>query len=216
VWVGFSADVRLVPEKTILTMRLVGGHPVLDLVNTVDARRGRWGPDLLAGYGDALLWAERVGLVGPAEVGAVTMKSNDRSAADRALARIVAARERLYEILLAEAEGRSPTGDDHAWLAELVRQAAACRTLSPDADGRFSWTWCDDMPDAILHRVAFAAAELLTNRNRRRITVCAGLNCGWLFLDRSRAGRRRWCSEEGCGSHSRIRRFRSKSPSEIA
>ena len=43
--------------RSIANMRIVGGHPALDLVNTVGSRRGRIGADYLATYGDLLLWA---------------------------------------------------------------------------------------------------------------------------------------------------------------
>ncbi|WP_420820664.1 CGNR zinc finger domain-containing protein [Rhizobium tubonense] len=31
--------------------------------------------------------------------------------------------------------------------------------------------------------------------------ACQGRNCGWLFLDQSCGGPRRWCSDKTCGSH---------------
>ncbi len=45
---------------------------------------------------------------------------------------------------------------------------------------------------------------------RRAVRECLGVNCGWLFLDRSRGGRRRWCSDETCGTRSRVERFRAR------
>ena len=50
-------------RKTIADISLLGGHPALDFVNTVDAWRDRWGPDFLATYDDLVVWAERVGLI---------------------------------------------------------------------------------------------------------------------------------------------------------
>ncbi|WP_310218026.1 CGNR zinc finger domain-containing protein [Neorhizobium sp. 2083] len=39
---------------------------------------------------------------------------------------------------------------------------------------------------------------------------CTGDNCGWLFIDHSKSGRRRWCSDATCGSLARVKRFRSR------
>ncbi|MGO4135948.1 CGNR zinc finger domain-containing protein [Rhizobium brockwellii] len=39
--------------------------------------------------------------------------------------------------------------------------------------------------------------------------ACQGPNCGWLFLDQSRGGHRRLCSDKTCGSHARVRKFRA-------
>ncbi len=50
---------RLFPGMGTSTvdMRFSGGHPALDLANTVDSRRGRWGPDLLRSFEDLLILA---------------------------------------------------------------------------------------------------------------------------------------------------------------
>ncbi|WP_246713898.1 CGNR zinc finger domain-containing protein [Rhizobium leguminosarum] len=32
---------------------------------------------------------------------------------------------------------------------------------------------------------------------------------GWLILDESRGGHRRWWSDNTCGSHARVRKFRA-------
>lgn len=86
----------------------------------------------------------------------------------------------------------------------------AFRVLVPEPDG-FAWRWSGDSLDAVAHRVALAAAELLVQRaDRRRVRECPGPNCGWLFIDTSRGGQRRWCSDESCGTPARVRRFRAK------
>ena len=60
----------------------------------------------------------------------------------------------------------------------------------------------------MLWPIVTSAVELLTSPEARRVKVCPGLgDCGWLFLDTSKSGRRRWCSMEGCGSRSKMRRY---------
>ena len=55
--------------------------------------------------------------------------------------------------------------------------------------------------------VAESAADLLTDGTLGRIKECPGAgDCGWLFYDTSRNGRRRWCGMEGCGSRVKMRR----------
>lgn len=194
--------------KTIQTMRLVGGHPALDLINTVDAREGRWGPDLLVDRAAALRWAQRAGLLSPDEIDRLFIEEGS-SRPDGELLRLVEARELLYRLFLAEAERHRPNPTDIHRFERLVQMAHAHRSLLFTDDGRSSWLWSNNDSDTVLHRVVLSAADLLTDVSRRRVSVCRGQNCGWLFLDRSRAGNRRWCSDEGCGSHSRVRKFRS-------
>jgi len=52
--------------------------------------------------------------------------------------------------------------------------------------------------------VALSALSLLEPRNRARIRVCG--NCGWLYLDRSRNGSRKWCDMSVCGNRQKARR----------
>jgi predicted RNA-binding Zn ribbon-like protein len=52
--------------------------------------------------------------------------------------------------------------------------------------------------------VVLAASELLTSDEMARVKRCPG--CGWLFLDTSRNGMRRWCSMEDCGSEAKSKR----------
>jgi len=54
--------------------------------------------------------------------------------------------------------------------------------------------------------VARSAAELLTSQKLGRVKVCAGEGCGWIFLDESRNGSRRWCDSRDCGNRERVRR----------
>jgi len=198
--------------KTVADIRLLGGHPALDFVNTVDAWRDRWGPDFLTSYADLAAWAQRAGVI-DARIGRRLRASagKDPAAAAEALDRARALRRTLHALFLAEAGGEPPARSDAAALDAAAREAAAHRVLTYRS-GAFAWQWRDDDDlDAVTRRVAAAAAELLTARTGRRpVRECPGRNCGWLFLDTSRGGRRRWCSDETCGSHARVLRFRRK------
>ena len=51
----------------------------------------------------------------------------------------------------------------------------------------------------------FGAAEFMVATNdRRSVRECTRPNCGWLFIDTSRGGLKRWCSDESCGTHTRV------------
>src|SRR5437762_819551 len=56
-----------------------------------------------------------------------------------------------------------------------------------------------------------AAAELLTWPALARVHICAGADCGWLFLDQSRNASRRWCAMDGCGNRTKARRHYHRS-----
>jgi predicted RNA-binding Zn ribbon-like protein len=54
--------------------------------------------------------------------------------------------------------------------------------------------------------VTWAAAELLSSPESALLKVCAGEDCGWVFLDRSRNQARRWCDMKTCGNTEKARR----------
>lgn len=191
-------------------MRIVGGHPGLDLANTVDCRRGRFGPDLLASYGDLLDWAERVGLLGAETATRLRRRAEEApEAAEAALARTKGLRETIYRVFSAVAAGGEPPAPDVRALESEARHASASRRLARTDTG-YAWVWPDEGFDALAGRLAHEAVELLTAPRLDRVKECPGRNCGWLFLDTSRNGLRRWCSEEGCGTPARVARHRAK------
>lgn len=199
-------------EKTVTRMRMVGGHPCLDFVNTVDARVGTWGPDLLRNYDDLLAWAERVEVITPTERNElIALAADNRLLATKALERAKVLRESLYAILRAEALQTNVPPDEVNTVQKAVVESLRKRALC-EANGLFFWGWTNDGSlEAVWVRVALSAASFLAGRHlRRSVRECPGPNCGWLFLDTSKAGRRRWCSDESCGSRSRVRRFRAR------
>ena len=82
--------------------------------------------------------------------------------------------------------------------AVLAAQGAA--RLSPG----YAWTWDDADPLAPVHRLAHAAAQLLTGPDLALLHCCDA--CCWLFLDRAGKGRK-WCSMADCGTEAKKRRY---------
>jgi len=198
-------------QKTIEDISLLGGHPALDFVNTVDSRGERWGPEFLNTYGDLVTWAGRLDVIDDEERNLLLAKATELPVqAHRELIHAKELREALHRIFLTES-GDAPIGeDDLALLDRAVRPAHSQRKLVSIA-GTIRWRHAPaGQLDAIAHRVSWLAAELLTSKTERRpIRACQGPNCGWLFLDHSRNGHRRWCSDRTCGSHARVRKFRA-------
>src|SRR3954452_19589432 len=101
-------------------MRLVGGHPAVDFVNTLGGRRDAPDDEYLHAYGDLLVWSERTGLVDPGPAGTLARTAARRPR--RAAAALVAAlalRGHVDAILRARLAGRSPRAAD----LDAVRRA---------------------------------------------------------------------------------------------
>lgn len=206
------------PASPAATMKLVGGDPGLDFVNTVGGRLPAAGgrracvrADKLHCYSDLVAFGMHAGLV--SEAAGRSLLRRSQAAPHRALVvlgRAVAFREALYRTLRALMQARRPEARD---LALLNAEIAACRTrehlLAGGAELRWQWR-ADDGLEAPLLPVVRAAALLVTSPELRRLRQCGGESCGWLFLDRSRNHSRQWCSMEDCGNVSKVRRFRAR------
>jgi predicted RNA-binding Zn ribbon-like protein len=67
-----------------------------------------------------------------------------------------------------------------------------------------------DPAASALSAVARDAVALFTSADARRLRECASPECGLLFLDVSRPGRRRWCSSDACGGKARAAAYRQR------
>jgi predicted RNA-binding Zn ribbon-like protein len=77
-----------------------------------------------------------------------------------------------------------------------------------EPDGRLvrGWAGFGESIHSVQWAVAWAAAELLASNELSQVRLCAGTDCGWLYVDRSRNGLRRWCEMEVCGTAAKNRR----------
>jgi len=189
------AETRIIRLPTAASMRLDGGHPALDLVNTVYGQPGRpVEDDVLAAPEDLVTFARRVGLAGDAT-----------SASPAALRDARALRDAIDAVLDAHLAGDASPAAPRAVIEAAARAALAAGRLAPQGDV-LAWTWPPDDAHTPVHRLAYAAVGLLTSEAElARLHRCAG--CRWFFLDRSRGAGRRWCSMADCGTEAKKRRY---------
>jgi predicted RNA-binding Zn ribbon-like protein len=190
------------PPGGALHMRLVGGHLALDFVNTVGGPRDAPpdpDDDALESYTDLVRWGERVSLLSGVQARALLKKArSDERAAARVLRDTLELRQLIYDVVrpIATADPSPPKLLER--LRDAEREGLAHARLEPAEGGRMRWSWTHERAlEAPLWPLAHAAVDLLTSGALDRLKVCA--NCRWLFLDRSRNGRRRWCSMDECG-----------------
>jgi predicted RNA-binding Zn ribbon-like protein len=192
-------------------MRLSGGHPALDFANTVDSRRGRWGPDFLHSFDDLLVIAERTAVLDSVAVSRLRKKASaDPKRARAVVDRAMSLREAIHQVFIAEDTGRTYPSTALQVVETTAREGRSRERFLHTKSG-FAWSLPFDELEDVGRAFALASLELLIARNdRREIRECKGDNCGWLFLDHSKGGHRRWCSDASCGTRSRIARFRTQ------
>lgn len=178
------------PPSRAGSLALIGGALALDFCNTCAGRGGARYQEQLRAPTDVLAWAAHAGLAVPAV------------APSGLLERALALRETVHGLMLARIAGCGADARDLA--AEHLACLAEAR-LEPDGGG-YHWRWRGGAA-AVLGPVALSAVALLT-RPAGRLRQCAGPDCGWLFLDTSRNGARRWCEMAVCGNRAKQRRRR--------
>jgi predicted RNA-binding Zn ribbon-like protein len=119
----------------------------------------------------------------------------------------LAARESLYGLLRALADATPPPP---AALDALARQVAAAppRRELVLTSQQAGWRVPKRSPGVagLLAPVWWSAADLVLAAQRLRLRCCANPRCGWLFLDDSKGGTRRWCSMSACGNRAKVQR----------
>jgi len=181
--------------------QFVGGNLALDFINTVAYRADpKKRQDRLQTPGDARQWAIQAGLPDRNAINRSTMDKAD-------LRRVRAVREELFAVFHALAAGRSISTQALNRLARVFQSCRSKQTLV--MQGReVRWTWDRNAGDVdfLLYPVLTAAVDLLIANSHGLIRECAGDGCGWLFLDRSNSGKRRWCSMADCGNRNKARK----------
>ncbi|HET8625632.1 MAG TPA: ABATE domain-containing protein [Gemmatimonadales bacterium] len=196
---------------TLPRLKYLGGDPALDLVNTVDwtAAGLRTGSERLPSYRRFLEWAEGAGVVSAAAAARLRGLARRRPhGAAAALHTVHDARAILQRVLGARAAGRQPAARDLALLNVLLADALGRLQLaSPKGrDPELEWRGLSRELMGPLWPVVWSGARLLTSDEADRLRICAGDDCGWMYVDRSRNGLRRWCEMATCGTREKNRR----------
>jgi predicted RNA-binding Zn ribbon-like protein len=193
---------------------LIGGHPALDFVNSVEGRGSRAPLNYLADYDRLVRWCARVGLIAPSDGARLRHQARQRPViAARVWREAMELRECLNKIFRALARADDPPKRAIAALNAMIERALGNRRLQPTAPGEIAWAWkpAQETLEIVAWEITLSAAGLVTDaERRRRIRICANGPCDWMFLDTSRSGRRRWCRMAVCGNASKVRRFRER------
>ncbi|NQD94569.1 hypothetical protein HP532_18145 [Pseudomonas sp. CrR25] len=184
----------------------IGGSLCLDFANTQGGRTKARDCERLADYPAAVNWAvaaqglsvdegERLGRL------AETQPELARSHLDA----LQAFRESLQRLVAALAAGRSPEPADMALVRAQVCAAISMATLVRRERGI---SWAVELDAAglaiLLARTALSLQQLIDSEEMPQVRECQ--RCSWLFVDRSKNKRRRWCKTETCGNRARAAR----------
>jgi predicted RNA-binding Zn ribbon-like protein len=178
----------------------IGGHPVLDLTNTVFNRLDPVADnELLKSPADVLSWCQSAGLFERAP------RLTD-AAARTLVVDVHDVRGHAWTVFDAVSRGETVPAEHFGRLLELagtgMRAGHVARVDTTLDDLVVNWK----APGAIPAALSTLAVHAFFTLPPDRIRACN--RCGWLFLDSSRGGRRRWCSMTTCGNREKATRHR--------
>jgi predicted RNA-binding Zn ribbon-like protein len=195
-----------------LPFEYLGGDPALDLVNTVDWTSRGPENDRLTGFHRLTRWAEGAGIISARAAASLRAQASarpgDAEAAHRTALRARAVLERLFGAIARNEPPGEALDDFNALLARALKPMR----VMPGGRGRraggmqLGWDQPEGSLDSIIGPVIWSAASLIVSDEAQRIRICGGADCGWIYVDRSRNGLRRWCQMATCGTREKSRR----------
>jgi predicted RNA-binding Zn ribbon-like protein len=182
--------------------RFVGGNLALDFANTVAYRfHPEKVKDRLQDAEDVRRWANQAHLPDRDAISSCPPLSRT------ALKSVRGTREDLFSIFRAIASNEPISGNALCRVDNALRDCRAKRCLSIQGlEVRWRWRPGVGCSDFLLYPILTAATDLLTSVSRGLVRQCADETCGWLFLDRSNARKRRWCVMADCGNRNKARK----------
>lgn len=186
-----------------------GGHPALDLVNTLDERPFDQPIETLVTYRDLVTFVEQAGLLEPSTAAGLAKLSGRKCSETLERARDL--REQLHDVLLATHSRRPIPIRDLDAISTAIQFAHASRKLvAATSKNLAGFMWSDVLaPEIPLHACAIAVEHLLLDIDRVKVRKCGASDCDVYFIDTSKSQHRQWCSMKGCGNREKQRRRRS-------
>jgi len=200
-----------VVDHEFIDADFIAGHPVLDFINTVTGRDEQ-PQDWLDSYAKLIIWAIKVELLPLDTLSDLTEKIADNALeTEQAFLQLKELREELFSLFYSLMVKQEVAPE---LLEQLEKKwhASCCIHRLVKINDKVSVSVDSSAPDLQLieNRIIYLAVELACQFPTDRLRICKGANCSWLFLDSSKAGRRRWCDMKTCGNTSKVRRFTAK------
>jgi predicted RNA-binding Zn ribbon-like protein len=201
-----------IPPSRAASLPLVGDDLALDFANTESGRGFPSHQNHLRDAANVVDWLRHAKAMRAEEADWLRRRVSERAdlAADL-LAQAIELRQAIQAIGAALGRRAEPPKAALAGLSALHARFVARAELKPGVlSCRWLWSVRASPVEAALGPIALAAVKLFTEGDFHRIRECGGHACGWLFYDRSKNNRRRWCEMEVCGNRAKQRRLAAR------
>jgi predicted RNA-binding Zn ribbon-like protein len=191
---------------------LVGDHPAMDFLNT-HATPGGVATEFLASGAEFLNWLERADLIDAST--AAKFRTDPASAVQLdVMAKGARALREWLRAFVRRHAGQPLTAAAEAELGPLNLLLAGDKSYAKVTGGQERLAlhrlrrW--ETPEELLQPIAAAIADLVCHADFRLIRACEGHDCSLMFLDRTKAHARRWCSMALCGNRAKAAAHRAR------
>ena len=193
-------------------MHLDGGIACLDFVNSAYNTEKEVIVERLHTYSDILILAGRLELLDENVLKNLKIKAEKNTLeADQVLKVARKIRQSMFHVFTALANGKMEDLSKEVLndFNDAVKSALNNRIFII-VETELIFSWKDVLSNLMLPIWAFSlsAYELLKNEDQHLIKKCSA--CEWLFLDKTKNHRRRWCDMQTCGSSEKSRRYYQK------
>ena len=205
----------------IKNWKFIGGRLCLDFVNSVGGRKELEEKpypeniivkDKLENFNDFITWGKDIGII--TEAGRkylLNLNSSEKKETEITFKRAIELRESLFKIIYDVINNKEP---DEKMIQILNREYSIANEnrILVYMNNKIEWQFSRDpfKPDYLIWVIAESVVKLLSSEVISRVKICAGDDCGWLFLDTSKNKSRQWCDMKDCGNVAKVRRFRKK------
>jgi predicted RNA-binding Zn ribbon-like protein len=136
---------------------------------------------------------------------------------ERALPAFRELRRLIHDITEGLVDDGRPSPRQVQRLNRVLRAGLHYHRLEPAEDGsRFTVGQVGDDLDQARSAIAGSLAHYVADHPVERLRICASDDCRWRFVDRSPAGRRRWCDMRTCGNRAKVAAHRARRRAEPA
>ncbi|MXV51558.1 hypothetical protein GS399_11305 [Pedobacter sp. HMF7647] len=194
-------------QRTIEQLQLDGGSWVFDFTNTVNSRKVSDNFDYLKSYDDFLAWCLKTNLIDRDKFEILKNYSSKKKAeAKSEFEKAIFLRELLYKLFSSVAKKQAPDDETLDRFNKILLECFAKLRLTVTNENAGlvfqSKSISLGEPYCTLVKTAY---DILINENFARLKECP--SCGWLFIDTSKGGKRKWCDMNVCGSQDKAKRY---------
>jgi predicted RNA-binding Zn ribbon-like protein len=197
-------------KTELATFIFLGGHPLIDFVNTRIVQNDER-INLLEDFMHFTLWLKEAGIIDEGTREALNRRWGNRNEGKEILKSALVLRDRFEEMLARLGKEQPVPQRTLECINELLRESAEFPRLERSKTGflktirlRF------ERPVHLLAPLASAAADFLCRSDLSLVRKCENPRCILYFYDATKNRARRWCSMQGCGNRMKAARHYKK------